>query len=146
MDNCCAGPILCPSFPFYSNASLSETTTCSKATKACTRDYEIGNGAHARPTRLVRGGSVVELVSRGVEGWAVAHSLPVDAIGENGWRVWAVPIVRRSLTARNRDYLNNKWNAIGNGRCAQVSSSRHDYFVNSMGWGESDNRNFFIIP
>lgn len=27
--------------------------TCSKATKACTRDYEIGNGAHARPTRLL---------------------------------------------------------------------------------------------
>lgn len=23
------------------------------ATKACTRDYEIGNGAHARPTRLL---------------------------------------------------------------------------------------------
>lgn len=37
--------------------------TCSKATKACTRDYEIGNGAHARPTRLLLLARSGELVS-----------------------------------------------------------------------------------
>lgn len=107
---------------FYSNMSLSETTLCSvfqgyKSLYTRLRDRE-SSAREADTTCWSRAGFTRR--------WRMSRRPFAPRWRDRRKRLTGVGGAD-CQTLVNRDYRNNKWNAIGNGRC--WASSRSDYFV-----------------